>query len=84
MNRESMSDACQCIYQNLIYVGKHTNNESGDEWVYERIHRIAELCSIVRYEMLTEKVPAEMVRMLFEINEEVNQVKSEMGDDYSE
>ena len=51
---------------------------------YERIHRIAELCSIVRYEMLTEKVPAEMVRMLFEINEEVNQVKSEMGDDYSE
>ena len=79
-----MIDACQCIYQNLIYVGKHTNNESGDHWVYERKHRIAELCSIVRYEMLTEKVPAEMVRMLFEINKEVNQVKSEMGDDYSE
>ena len=84
MNRESMIDACQCIYQNLIYVGKHTMNESGDHWVYERKHRIAELCSIVRYEMLTEKVPAEMVRLLFEINEEVNQVKSEMGDDYSE
>ena len=81
MNRESMIDACQCIYQNLLYVGKHTNNESGDHWVYERQHRIAELLSIVKYEMLSEKVPAEMVRILFEINEEVNQVRSEMGDD---
>ena len=84
MNRESMIDACQCIYQNLLYVGKHTNNESGDEWVYERIHRIAELFSIAKYEMLSENVPTEMVRILCEINEEVSRVRSEMGDDYSE
>jgi hypothetical protein len=81
MNRESMIDACQCIYQNLLYVGKHTNNESGDKWVWERKHRLAELVSIVQYEMISEKVPAEMVRILFDINEEVNEVQSEMGDD---